>query len=90
MFIKPSSALRNDYTSVSELAKATGEPIFITNKGEGDGVYLSLEAWEEREKLFRHRDRIYAAEMSRLSGEPVYTQEEVDGRMETLFHAWEG
>ena len=89
MFIKPSSALRNDYTSVSELAKATGEPIFITNKGEGDGVYLSMEAWEEREKLFRHRDRIYAAEMSRLSGEPVYTQAEVDGRMETLFHAWE-
>ena len=90
MFIKPSSALRNDYTSVSELAKATGEPIFITNKGEGDGVYLSMEAWEEREKLFRYRDRIYAAEMSRLSGEPVYTQAEVDGRMETLFHAWEG
>lgn len=43
-----------------------------------------MEAWEEREKMFRHRDRVYAAEMSRLSGEPVYMQEELDERMESL------
>ena len=30
-----SSALRNDYTAISELAKVSGEPIFITNKGRG-------------------------------------------------------
>ena len=34
MQIRPSSALRNEYTQISELAKASGEPIFITNKGE--------------------------------------------------------
>ena len=41
MQIRPSSALRNEYTQISELAKASGEPIFITNKGEDDGVYMS-------------------------------------------------
>ena len=75
MQIRPSSALRNEYTQISELAKASGEPIFITNKG--------------REKMFRHRDKIYAAELSRLSGEPVCTPEELDERMEELFRAYE-
>lgn len=89
MNIRPSSALRNDYTSISLLAKTTGEPVFITNKGEDDGVFVSMETWEEREKMFRHRDKIYAAEFSRLSGDPVYSQEEVDEKIEMLFKAYE-
>ena len=87
MHIRPSSELRNNYIGISELAKTTGEPIFITNKGEGDGVFISVDAWEEREKMFRHRDRIYAAELSRLSGEPAFTQAALDQRMEELFDA---
>ena len=89
MQIRPSSALRNDYNAISELARKTGEPVFITNKGEGDGVFMSVEAFEEREKMFRHRDAIYAAELSRLSGEPVCSQSELDERMEALFNAAE-
>lgn len=89
MKIRPSSALRNDYTSISELAKASGEPIFITNKGEDDGVFMSMAAFEEREKMYRHRDMIYAAEMSRLNGDPVCTPEELDARMKALFDAYE-
>ena len=89
MYIRPSSELRNNYTAISELAKVSGEPIYITNKGEDDGVFISMAAWEEREKMFRHRDKIYAAEMSRQNGDSVYTQEELDNRMETLFSAYE-
>ena len=89
MKIRPSSALRNEYTQISLLAKETGEPIFITNKGEDDGVFMSMEAYEEREKMFRHRDQIYAAELSRLNGEKTYTAEEMHERMEALFRACE-
>jgi len=88
MMIRPSSALRNEYTQISELAKETGEPIYITNKGEDDGVFMSSEAFEAREKMYRHRDKVYLAEMSRLRGEPVFTQEEMDAKMEELFHAY--
>lgn len=89
MKIRPSSALRNEYTQISLLAKETGEPIFITNKGEDDGVFMSMEAYEEREKMFRHRDQIYAAELSRLNGEPTVSAEEMHDRMEALFRAHE-
>ena len=90
MQIRPSSALRNEYTQISELAKASGEPIFITNKGEDDGVFMSMAAFEEREKMFHHRDAVYAAEMSRLNGEPALTPEQLHERMEALFDAYEG
>lgn len=70
-------------------AKASGELIFITNKGKDDGVFISTATYEDLEKMFHHRDMIYAAEMSRLSGEPVYTLKEMDEKMEALFHAYE-
>ena len=90
MRIRPSSQFGNDNNAIAELAKKTGEPVFSTNKGEGDGVFMSVGALEEREKRFRHRDAIYAAELSRLSGEPVCSQSELDARMEELFNAAEG
>ena len=45
MTIRPSTALRNEYLQISAMAKATGEPIYITNKGEADGVFMSVEAF---------------------------------------------
>ena len=52
--------------------------------GVDDGVSLSIAAWEEREKMYRHRDKIYAAEYSRMKGEKSYSQSELDTEIETL------
>jgi PHD/YefM family antitoxin component YafN of YafNO toxin-antitoxin module len=87
MMIKPSTALRNEYLQVSELARASGEPIFITNKGEADMVVLSMEAFEDREKMFRHRDMVYEAEIARLSGAPTYTADDVRRDLEAMYAA---
>lgn len=86
MTIKPSTALRNEYLQISHLARETGEPIFITNKGEADGVYMSIEAYEEREKMLAHRASVLAAEAARLAGAPVYTQDQLDADVEELLH----
>ena len=38
MIIKSSTALRNEYTTISDMARDSEEPIYITKNGEGDLV----------------------------------------------------
>ena len=65
MNLKPSTALRNDYPQVAALAKESGQPIVITNKGEADLVVMSVDAYERRERELEHRASILEAEFSR-------------------------
>lgn len=85
MNLKPSTALRNDYQNISALAKATGEPIIITNKGEADLVVQSVEAYEERTKMLNHRASILEAELSRLSGAETFTTDEIRDRLKEKY-----
>lgn len=68
MIIKASAALRNDYASISTLAKETKEPIYITKNGEGDLVLMSIDAFEKREQILKFRANVLQAEQERLSG----------------------
>lgn len=68
MIIKASVSLRNEYTTISNLAKETKEPIYITKNGEGDMVIMSIEAFEKREQVLELREKVLQAEQERLSG----------------------
>lgn len=68
MIIKPSTALRNEYTTISNLAKETKEPIYITKNGEGDLVLMSIDAFEKREQMLRFREKVLQAEQERVNG----------------------
>lgn len=79
MIIKASSALRNDYASVSSLAKETKEPIYITKNGEGDLVIMDIDAFEQREQALRLREKVLQAEEERIHGAPTLSISEARG-----------
>ena len=85
MIIKPSTALRNDYGSISDLAHMEDAPIYITKNGEGDLVIMSIDAYERREEVLKLRAKIEAAEQARLSGQPAYSIEESRKRLEAIY-----
>lgn len=81
MLIKASAALRNDYATISALAKETKEPIYITKNGEGDLVLMSIDAFEKREQMLQLRARLLQAEQERIDGQPTISVSEARKRL---------
>lgn len=81
MIIKASASLRNDYTTISNMAKETKEPIYITKNGEGELVLMSIEAFERREQILQLRAKVLQAEQERLDGAETVSVSEVRKRL---------
>ena len=81
MIIKASTALRNDYAGISNLAKETNEPIYITKNGDGDLVVMNIEAFEKREQMLKLRERVLKAEQERIEGQPTMCVAEARRRL---------
>ena len=86
MLIKASTALRNDYPSISTLAHQTNEPIYITKNGEGDLVIMSIDAFEKREQLLKLRLKVLQAEEERLSGANTLSIDEARKKLRERIH----
>jgi len=84
MIIKPSTALRNEYTEISRIAKESGEPIYLTKNGEGDLVVMDIYTFEKQKKLLELKAKILEAEEQRLSGLQTYTHNEVEQKFAAL------
>lgn len=81
MLIKASATLRNDYASISALAKETKEPIYITKNGEGDMVLMSIDAFEKREQILQLRAKVLQAEQERIDGKTTISVSEARKRL---------
>lgn len=81
MIIKASAALRNDYAAISNMAKETNEPIYITKNGEGDLVLMSIAAFEKRDQFLQLRAKVLQAEQERLDGAEAISISEARKRL---------
>lgn len=81
MIIKASASLRNDYTTISNMAKETQEPIYITKNGEGDLVLMNIDAFEKREQMLKLRAKVLQAEQERLDGTETISISEARKRL---------
>ena len=84
--IKPSTALRNDYSNISKLCHKTSKPVYVTVNGEGDLVVMSIKAFEQRERDLEIREKLLEAQMQRANGVPMLDFEEAMSDLEDLAH----
>ena len=86
MIIKASAALRNDYAAISNMAKETKEPIYITKNGEGDLVLMSIDAFEKREQVLKLRAKVLQAEQERVDGVETVSISQARKRLRERLH----
>ena len=87
MIIKASASLRNEYGAISDMAKRTKEPIYITKNGEGDLVVMDIDAFEKREQILELRAKVLRAEQERMEGAETMSIAETRKRLRERLNA---
>jgi len=73
MIIKPSAAIRNNYRQVADYCIESGQPVFLTNNGEGELVVMSIQAWKEERQRIRVEESLLKIEAEEAAGVVRYT-----------------
>jgi prevent-host-death family protein len=76
MKILSSAELRNNYRKVADECIRTGEPIYITNNGEGELVVLSIEAYKEEQTRQKIKKELLRIQAEKATGKFEYMQYE--------------
>lgn len=71
MLIKPSTAIRQDYTGFADLCHSIDEPVVLTRNGEADLVVMSYEAYRRTEARITLQSRLAAADAQISSGDEL-------------------
>lgn len=78
MLIRSATSLRNGYDEMVKLAKEKREPIYLTQNGDGEMVFVPLDLWEKREKELDLLFMLLQREQSQLAGVKTSTMDEME------------
>ena len=87
VYIKPSTRLRTDYSQIAELARRTGDAIYITKNGEKDLVVMCARAFELRDLVLKLSNVVLESENTRLNGAAACALEEFEAKYRRLLAA---
>lgn len=87
MTIRPSTALGNEYAEISRVCHESGEPVFITQNGEGDLVVQSIAAYNRREASLALREKLLEAEEQLAAGVKPLPLSEAAGKWRAVIDA---
>ena len=86
MYIRSSTALRNDYDSLVSLAKSENAPIYITRNGNDEMVFVTQQLWEQREAELSLLAEMLRREQNMLAGAKTFTMREMRGLSEGMIN----
>ena len=75
--IKPISDLRNKANEISDLVHKSSEPVFITRKGEGDMVVMSMTLYGQLERRLELYSKLAVAKSRAAAGDEGRSLSEV-------------
>lgn len=81
MIVRTSDSLKNEYLSISNLAKENKEPIYITKDGVIELVVMDVETFEKSVQMLELRAKVLQAEQERLNGEQTVSVSEARKRL---------
>ena len=83
--IRPLTELRNNTTTIAELAHTENEPIFITKNGYADLVLMSIETYERRQARLEIYDKLAESQKEVASGKELLSLEDVFEKYRTKY-----
>jgi PHD/YefM family antitoxin component YafN of YafNO toxin-antitoxin module len=84
MNIKPSGAIRKNYNDIADLCRASGEPVYLTKKGEGDLVVMDLDTYVRKESMLRLLEGLLAAEGKKSKTVKGFSLDDVSSQVKRL------
>ncbi|HVO23907.1 MAG TPA: type II toxin-antitoxin system prevent-host-death family antitoxin [Candidatus Margulisiibacteriota bacterium] len=81
--IRPLSDLRNKPQEIVDVCRRSGEPVFITKKGVGKRVVMSVAAYERDQARLRLYELLDAAEADECRGDKGMSLKRLDAWLRT-------
>lgn len=83
--IRPAVAIRQNYNEIANLCRQSGEPVFLTKKGEGDLVVMDIDTFNQRERLLRFREDVLDAAEENMAEQTECNMDELQEYISYIF-----